>query len=215
MDSELNRFLWVVLGWLFGLLSPGIAERIRRKHRRAEVMTAARSELRELQYMIGAVANRIRGHLGDVSNSFLDWLIPIVRDYHGPEADPALLGILEGSRRDLTDDQRRQIHLGMSRRGSALGLKDYSLPLISSMGAEISICPLEFQRGILRIMGQLDRYNQNAANLRSMFDKTFDPGLSDENRGLVISNLNRGYKELAEMCERITDSIAAVAPTSE
>lgn len=210
MDPDLSKLLWLLLGWLLGLLSPGIAERVRRKHRQADVMTAVSGELRELQYMMGVVAYRIRGYLGEVSDSFLDWLIPVALNYHGPDADPKLPGIMERSRRELTEEQRRQIHLGLRRPESGLGLKEYSVPLVVGMTSELSICPLPFQRGVLRTMNQLDRYNQHVEYVRSQFDKTFDTVLTDENRQAVLSNLDRGYRELAEMAQRIADSVAAI-----
>jgi hypothetical protein len=119
MDPDLNKFLWLLLGWLFGLLSPGIAERTSRKHRQATVIAAVCGELRELQYMMAVVAYRIRGYSGEVSDAFLDWLIPIVRNYQGPEADSKLPGIIEKSRTELTEQQRKQIHSGLHRPGLA------------------------------------------------------------------------------------------------
>jgi hypothetical protein len=212
MNPGLDKFLWLLLGWLLGMLSPGIAARISRKHRQAEVVAAAFGELQELQYMMGVVAYRIRGHLADVSDTFLDWLIPVVKEYDGPEADPKLPGILEESRRELTEEQRRQIHLQLRRPGAGLGLKEYSLPLVVAMTTELSICPLPFQRGALRTVNQLDRYNQHVTYVRSQFEKTFDPGITGENRQAVLSNLDRGYTELAEMAQRIADSIATIGP---
>jgi hypothetical protein len=94
---------------------------------------------------------------------------------------------------------------------SGLGLKEYSVPLVVGMTSELSICPLPFQRGVLRTMNQLDRYNQHVEYVRSQFEKTFDIALTDENRQAVLSNLDRGYRELAEMAQRIADSVDAIA----
>jgi hypothetical protein len=183
---------------------------LKRRHRPTEIMAAVRDELRELQYMMAVVAYRIRGYSGAVTDAFLDWLIPIVRSYHGPEEIASLPGALEESRK-LAEEMRRRVHLDLRRPGAGLGLKEYFLPLIAAMASEISICPLPFQRGVMRIVNRLDRFNQHVAHLRSQFDKTFDPGIVGENRDAVLSNLDRGYIELAEMAKTISAEIAAFA----
>ena len=56
----MHDLLYLLLGWLLGLLSPGIAERIRRKHKAKDLVNSVVGELAELQYTVSLVAARLR-----------------------------------------------------------------------------------------------------------------------------------------------------------
>ncbi len=63
---------------------------------------------------------------------------------------------------------------------------------------------------VLRIKGQLDAYNQHVAYLQSQFDKTFT--VSDPvSHAAVLSNLEKGYRELATIA-KITSGLISKVP---
>lgn len=207
----MDQLLYILFGWLLGLLSPGIVERIRRRYRQADLVAAVISELRELQYIMGFVAYQTRSRLGLVTDGFLDWLLPIVRSYEGPGGDPKVVQAMVECRRELSEDQRRQVHLATAKPGTAPGFKEYRLPLLLALAGEISICPLEFQRRVFWIGGRLELYNQQVVFLRTQFEKTFDPSITGENRQAVELNLSRGCQQLADAAELIANAVAEVA----
>src|SRR2546430_5111049 len=107
MNPDFSTLLWLVFGWLFGLLTPGIAERIKRKHRQAEVVRAVKGELNELQYMMAIFAYTMRSRSAEITDEFLEWLRPIVRSYQGSEVNIRFAEMLELSR-TWTEEQRQQ-----------------------------------------------------------------------------------------------------------
>jgi hypothetical protein len=210
MDQELTHLLWLVLGWLFGLLGPGIAERIRRAHRAKNVVDAVTGELIEMQFTMGLVANTVRARSATLTDEFLDWLYPIVKNYTGPDADPKWAESIEGLRGKKTEAERQAIFLAMRSPATGLDLKEYSLPVLASLAAELSICPMNFQRGALRVKQQLDIFNQQVVQLKWQFNKTFDPGVQDDNRQALMTNIENGYAALARMAQRFADAVTAL-----
>jgi hypothetical protein len=83
---ELSTIVTIFFGWLLGLLTPGVAERIRRPYRRHDLMRAVVDEMRELQFTMANVAYRIRARRAEVTDAFLDEILPILEGYHGPES---------------------------------------------------------------------------------------------------------------------------------
>jgi hypothetical protein len=53
---QLETILAILLGWLLGLLTPAIAERIRRQYKRHELMNAVVDEMLGLQHTLATVA---------------------------------------------------------------------------------------------------------------------------------------------------------------
>ena len=74
----MENLLPLLIGWLLGTLSPGIAERIRRKHTQRDLIRSVLAELADLQYTMALVAHSLRTRQAQATDEFLDWLIPIV-----------------------------------------------------------------------------------------------------------------------------------------
>ncbi len=142
--------LYLVLGWLIGIISPGIAEQIRRDHRRRGLVRSILSELNDLQYMMANVAYVMRGKLATVTDEFLDWYAPIVAHYDGPDKPKGQEEALAKSRK-ISEQQRREIDLHIHGEGRGLALKQYSLPFLQSVSNELPICSLDFQRRVLHV----------------------------------------------------------------
>jgi hypothetical protein len=212
-NSAITSFepvLFVVLGWLLGILSPQIAERIRRKYRIKEVTKALVTELGELQYTLALSCWVYSVRTGSVTEDLLDWLGVIVENYKGPMASPATAESLRAIR-SAPIHMHAELHRRMVSEGTesnrGLSLKTESLPLLMAHMSELPLFPLNFQAAILRIKGQLEKYNQHVAYLQSQYDKTF--AVSDEeNRKALRSNLQDGYRQLTEQAKQICRLIA-------
>ena len=199
--------LYLVLGWLIGLISPGIVERIRRVHRRRDLVRSILSELTDLEYMMANVAYVMRGKLATVTDEFLDWLAPIVARYDGPDKFKGLEEALAKSRK-ISEEQRREFYLLKHDEGRGSALKQYCLPFLQSVSNELPICSLDFQRRVLHVEGRLDVFNQHVSFLQAQFMKTFEvTGVDHES---VTSNLREGYSQLAGFAEDIANAIAEI-----
>jgi len=205
----MNEVLLILLGWLFGLLSPAIAERIRRKHRQADLVASVVTELSELQYTLIAALFKLRSRLATVSDEFVDLVLPIVSSYQGPAKIPDLADNLVEIRK-FPEDQRRQADLARRDPNAGIALKQYDLPFLASQGADISICALDFQRRVYRIKGQLDLFNQQVTFLQKQYERTFDTGITIENRRNLDRNLEDGYARLSGFAEQIVRAVSDV-----
>jgi hypothetical protein len=204
-----EQLLYITFGWLLGLLAPAIVERIRKEHRRSELTVAIQAELHELQYKMAFCSHKLNSHLATVTDRHLAWLEQIVRHYTGPNPKAGVLNALAEYRK-VTEEERRQA-LAMKRDPNVgVGLLQYSLPFLTAHLADASLFPVPFQSALIRIKDQLDMYNQNAEYLQKLHDKTFDASLTEQNRSIVVSNLERGYRDLADQAAFIADAIATL-----
>jgi hypothetical protein len=201
--------LYILLGWLLGLLSPGIAERIRRKHRQKDLMASVMGELADLRYMMATYAYRVGSHIGHATDDLLDWCLRIMETYDGPEAQPELLKCLHGLRK-ASEEQRKAAYLTRRTERGAVALKECSLPFTEALRAELSICPLWFQRRLWFVIWQLDIFNQQVAFVMQSLEKTFDSTLTSENQEALSSNIEKGYKAVSERARAIADSVTAL-----
>lgn len=206
--ETLQPVLMVLLGWALGLLTPAIAERIHRGYRRKDLMQAVVDELRGLQYTMAFVAYLIRSRNADVPDSFLDLVIPILENHQGPDRDERAIEHLRNLRK-VSVQQRAVVHQSLQKPNRGLWLQQYALPLVGTQIADLAICPVAFQRSVLRIHQSLDLFNQQVPLLQSAFDRTFD-NLSDENQTALRNNLEQGYQNLARRAETIIKAITTL-----
>lgn len=82
--ERFGPLLYLLLGWLLGLLGPTIVDRIKRSYRVADVTKAIVLELEELRYDMALYAYLLCRPTGSLSDEWLDWIEPIIRDYRGP-----------------------------------------------------------------------------------------------------------------------------------
>ena len=208
-NVTMENLLHLLLGWLLGLTTLGIAEWIRRDYRKRELVASVAGELADLQYVIAVVAFRLRTHLGDGTDEFLDWLIPIIREYDGPSRIPRMRDNLLKIR-GYPEAERRVADLARRQHDVGVGLVRYDLPFLTAQSAELSICPLDFQRGVSWVKWQLDYFNQRVDFLRSQYEKTFDAAIVGDNRVVIETNLTNGYKDLASRAESIAKAIGDI-----
>jgi hypothetical protein len=102
--------------------------------------------------------------------------------------------------RNLPEDQRAAIDHAMRKPNVGLGLRQYSLPLITTQISDLPICSLAFQRAVLHVRFHLDLCNQFVPYSQALHDKTYSD-LSPENREAVVANLEQGYREYGDRAE--------------
>jgi hypothetical protein len=204
-----EQLLYISFGWLLGLLAPAIVERIRKGYRRSELTVAIRAELHELQYKMAFCSPKLNSHLATVTDRHLAWLEQIVSKYTGPNPKAGILSSLVDYRK-VSEEERRQALATNRDPNVGVGLLQYSIPFVTAHLADISLYPVPFQSAVIRIKDQLDMYNQRVAYLQNLHDKTFDTSLTELNRSIVISNLEKGYRDLADQTAFVADAIASL-----
>lgn len=204
--------IYLILGWLSGIISPEIVVRFRRAQRRRDLVRSILSELTSLQFLMAIVAYVMRGKDATLTDEFLDWLTPIVARYDGPEKPKGLEERLAESRK-ISEQQRRVMDLYIdSSKGGGVALKQYSLPFLQSVSNELPIFSLDFQRRVLHVKARLDLFNQHTSFVQAQFNKTFE--VTGSNHEAVTTNLREGYSQLGAFAEDIANAIAEIESLS-
>jgi hypothetical protein len=204
-----EQIVYVVLGWLFGLLSPNIVERLRRPYERKELENAVLAELDEMRYTMASAAYAVNDHLFETSNEFLDWVLPVIRAYEGPRTSFHLAEVV-AKIRALDPAVRIAMLKARANPDRGIVLKEYGLPFTIAKAHELRICSLTFQRGVFSIVGKVDMFNQQVRYLQRQTELTFDNSLNDPSRSAVHDNLQRGTRKLGEAARAIADEISGL-----
>ena len=203
--EQLTAILTILLGWLLGLLTPGIAERIRRPYRRRDLTQAVIDEMLGLQYTMAICSYQIKERNAAITDVFLDEIFPIVEGYKGPDRREEAVQAMKKIR-SLSEAQRASAARALQNPNMGLSLRQYSIPLLATQIGDLAICSRQFQRCVLYIRQRLDIFNQLALRAEAQFDKTFsNPSPGD--RAALIANQEEGYRSAGKQAELIVRAI--------
>src|SRR5438876_102166 len=148
--SDNKPVIMLLFGWALALLTPMIAEHNRRRYRRRDLTRAVVDELVSLQFTMAMVAWRHRARNAQVTDIFLDSIIPFIQSYTGPDKDQGLVSAIQNSRA-RSEEERIAAHRELRKPSEGLFICQYALPLFVTQIADLAICPLPFQRSVLHV----------------------------------------------------------------
>ena len=203
--KEFSTVLTILLGWLLGLLTPGIAERIRRPYRRRDLMQAVVDEMLGLQHTMAVVAWEVRLRSANVPNAFLDKVLPIIEGYHGPDRNGDIIDQLKNWR-SLPEDQRAAFERTMRQPNVGMSLVQYAIPLFAAQIADLAICSVAFRKSVLHIRYHLDLFNQLVPYTQAILEATFNKPSAEDLKAL-LTNREQAYRDAGRRAEIIMQAI--------
>lgn len=196
--TSLSDVLLVILGWLLGTLTPGIADAIKRPKRKADLLTGFRVDVFDLRYKMAVVAHLARSETSTYDAPSLAILKPVLTLPPTGDAVDSALG--ERFTQLLASGDSTFIAM-YNARSSAPGMypMPYTLPFLDAHLGELSVLSLQSQRAILRIKAELELFNQQVAYVRACHDRSFT--LAGENHRLNANNFREAVVKLAVRAE--------------
>jgi hypothetical protein len=194
MDHFSDVFV-LILGWLLGALSPGLAAAIERPKQRTELIVAVARELHEIRYLLAHVLVLLRSKLKTMDQATLDLIKPLLLEYKGDEQDTEHL---EATEKLLAagDAAYIALHNAGSPTGRASYPVRYSTPLLDANAHRFGLFRLVTQQRLFRVLTELQLFNQQVEIVQRAHDRTFN-SMSPENYAANNNNLVQGTVNLA------------------
>lgn len=211
MSESLTAALLIILGWLFGLLTPIITNHNRRVRENREVSRALQVELSELKYRLACTVYRINMHNGTVSRDLLEWLKPIFKNYTGVNPFNKIQASIN-MQLELTDEQIKILtdHDKADSSGG-LSMKKYNVPLLETKFALISSFNTTLQNQLIELRTNLSMLNEEVDQARYYFNLTFDSNLSTTNHEIININLDKTYTQYSVMARKIVNQLNSIS----
>lgn len=200
------EILYIILGWLFGLLTSPISLRIERRYKRKDLQSAISSELKNLAVRLAGMSYKIHTHQETMDKTNLSWVKKIYDMYDSKMVTENMVKILEIPDENFQALMRTQ----RAQTGGSLGLKTYSLPVLDASLEDISIFDLKFQKNILEMRTQVDFLNQEIENCMRYFFLTFDPTSMGTNKNILELNIKNCHKQILDKSKYIADKIMQI-----
>ena len=211
--SQMNtaeKVLFILLGWLLGMLSPIILDTIRKRQNISEFRAALKTEVHELRYRLACVTYMVQLKYGKVNKKLLTWIKPILDDYKGLNPVNDIRNSIE-KQLAMTDEQLKEFaKLGKAAPEVGLSLKKFHLPLLDSRISFISSLDAALQNQLLEVKTHLNVLNEEVDQARFYYNLTFQSNITDKDHDRAVENLVNCYKQFGERAKIIVDLIREI-----
>lgn len=204
----MKEALYIILGSLISILSPGIVARIEKHYKKDVLKKAIFSDLKNLAVRIVTVYHKLHVHFGTRNKEALEYVKSIYEKYR-VDCPRDILDYIKKQIGTKDEDLERISTYYKAGENISLSFKKYSLAFIESTMRDISIFDPQFQREILEIRAQIDMLNEEIDHSRSFNQLLFNPTYESKS-SIIKSNMDNSYKEIQKKCKFIVDRICDI-----
>ena len=213
--------LYIFVGWLLGLISPQLTERIQRSKKQKEILKAITGETRDLRVRLAWIVLFMKASLLQKAlptegprcvaevNSVLTWMDPIIRSFPAPEDEMFNAGLPVWSDLFSRDEsERAKLVFERVHPAGVSGFKRQSLPFVMNIMGDLSLFPVPVQRHITNIVSKLDLLNQDVDELISL--EHIAIAENSENRNEFLNQqFERGFTHHLQSAHQLAQAITA------
>lgn len=204
--NPILSIVFIVLGWLLGLLSPHLIELIQRPYRRKIIRESLFIEMEQLCRKLASSIYMVYDQRGMIDREFLDWLKPIMGTYKHRRS-PLSFAERTDHILALTDEQLRALFPPSGNSRQHVTIKKSSTPFLDSQITNLYLFTPEFQRLALEVQSRISAINEEVDKAWFNYTKTFDAGLSPQNHAIVQGNMHQTNLDIVLLCRETCDDI--------
>lgn len=200
----------LVLGWLFGVLSPVMVRRFRHEFNQHDLSKALFKELENVQFRFLCAAQLLTARYGDYDQDFVVWCLAEFRAFPEESAAEGIISYLQMVSK-LDEASFKEHCLKQQAEGiTAQKLKKHQLLMAELYMDKMHHFSLQFQADLLEIKANIGFYNDEVEKIERFFLMTYDPNISVENYDRIINEIANRYRSIAEICIKVSSLISTM-----
>jgi hypothetical protein len=206
---DLKDVFILLLGWLFGMLSPSIVKQIEKKYTKKELHKGICSELNELRYILIHSCSVVGEKAGKFDKEFLDWFLQLSQFYQNRPLDSSVIPVLKKliDSKNAEEDIATYVKIGRANSTTGLSLKKIAITFTDLNVGEIAVFKVPYQILLFDLRRQIDAYNDEVVKAENLHAMTFDSSLTTANHGIIVKSVHEKYGHIQTMGIKLVDTI--------
>ena len=198
------------MGWLLGLLSPTIINKIKDNYDRKSFFEAVKTELSELGFQLCITGFKLGQEYGQLDKHGIQEIKTQLTTYQGSENIKSILEWMDVLLNSSDEEFNILMNSNRAQPGRNLSLKTHTVSLLDSNPKGISRLPIKLQSKIYELKNKLNIYNQEVTWLREHVKLTFIPDMTSANHTNVTNDIYQRYAEFQKICESICKKVYVI-----
>jgi len=209
MDDTTEKFAFLGLGWLFGILSPIMTNAIVKQRENIAGRRAIRGELRDVSHALVTSYEMIKRHFAETTRDDFVWMKKHLESHASFTDSSKMLAFVNQAIQANEVELRTHVLQAKSKPGTALELSTFPVPLLDSRVSALWSFDTNFQRTLLQIRANIRQLDKLAANAEKYFDQTFND-MEPANRLRVDANYTMTVRKYADTAKAIVDLVDTI-----
>lgn len=203
----MNEVLFIILGWLLGVISPRLIDSIKAHYEKNDFLGAIKTEAKDLQYRLSIGSYHIAQRESMLDREKLIWFKEKLSTYEGSEPKEPILLLINSVLNSESDAELQALNSFENEHQRAISLKNYSASFLSSNIEKLHTLPVNFQISAHEFLNVLSILNQEIITAIKYHEMSFDSSLNEINYSLVVGNLHQSYSNISGLCKRASDKL--------
>lgn len=213
------EIIYILLGWLFGILSPGITNHISNYYKKKELEKVIIGELKDLKKRLVFLPFRINLDYDTVDKKLIDWTIKETQNYKELDLTDDFKDGLEKIKIFINNkDHFKDLELFNSLRKKdkpAFHFKKMITSTIDSNLINIGVLDDKLLIKLLDIKFQVNAFNEEIQNINEYLKMTFNSNITDVNHQIISREIDIKNSLISEKAILIVKKINCILYPNE
>ena len=208
---------YILLGWLLGILSPGIIGYISNYYKKNTLQRIIVGELKDLKKRMVLIPFLISSRYGTVDKKLLIWIKEQTQNFKELESDFGSKEYLKNGFAKINIKNDKELieslnHFNSFRKKDepAFHFKKMITSVIDSNLMNIGTLDNEFLTKLLDIKFQINAFNEEIQNINEYLKMTFDSNITDVNHRIITRGIEKKNLLISEKAIYIVEKINRV-----
>lgn len=201
MNEVITQIIFILLGWLLGILSPAIVKKISEKGEKDNFKNIIFKDLNDLKKRLAPLPFRVLPKYGKLDQDNFDWI------KNNSDIDFSE-GIKELSKIDIKPEQILEYLNKKGLQENKLSyFKKMHLFATDSHLINLGLLDSHLVEKVLEIRFHIEAFNEDVDNFREHLKMTFLPGITDTNHEIISQELENISLDISKKSIYIVDKI--------
>lgn len=199
----------VILGWLFGILSPGIIDRISNEYKRESLQKAIIGELNDLKKRLVLLPFQVNSSYGTLDKKIFIWVKEQTHNFEDPGFEDLKKGFeyIDNISEEELLKLFMQYNFLHKKNNPAFHFKKMATSIIDSNIINTGIIDNEFLTKILDLKFQINALNEEIKNVNDYLLMTFDSSITEDNHQIIKNEIENKNLTISNKAMFIVEKI--------
>ena len=203
------EILYIIFGWLLGILSPGIINRISDYHKKNTLKRITTNELKDLKKRLAMLPFLVYPRYGKLDEKIFIWTKTQTQDFKEFEISEDMRIDFE---KQIEDKEKLKIflqHYNSTHKNNkaAFHFKKMLTSIIDSNLINFRILDDEFLEKLLDVKFQLNAFNEDIQSVNEYLIMTFNSNITDTNHQIISKEIENKNLFIAKKAILIVEKI--------
>jgi hypothetical protein len=203
---------YIILGWLLGILSPGIINRISDNYKKNTLRRIIISELKDLQKRLVLLPFKVKSNYGIVDEKLFVWIKTQeekLGQFKQNDFIEAYEKMVLENRGDLTNFLEH-CNIIEKRENPSFHFKKMSTSTIDSNLMNFGMLDNDFLEKLLEVKFQINVFNEEVSSVSDYVKMTFYSNITDINHEIITKEIKRKNLLIAKKAIYIVEKINSI-----